>query len=167
MLEQGCTNNFSNLVFKILCTSFYYSKNGLALMFLEEFEGEVPEKAVALAATAVCDDVIDGLCKLTFSLQLECGLHEWKDGYMKGQPFSAALYSHMYNTIKKLIKQVNTDKYHGHKFKTHHEEWEKGGRYVSFSSLSFSAADVSPNSLQLKSDDDDFEDHVGYQVRID
>jgi hypothetical protein len=97
-----------------------------------------------------------------FSLQLECGLHEWRDDYMKGWPFSAALYSHTYNAIKKLIKQVNTDIYHGHKFKTCREEWAKGGRYVSFSSLSTPAANVSPNSLQQKSDDDDFEDHVGY-----
>jgi hypothetical protein len=97
-----------------------------------------------------------------FFLQLECSLYEWRDGYMKGWPFSAALYSHTYSAIKKLIKQVNSDKYHGRKFKTCCEEWAKGGRYVSFTSLSALAADMSPNSLQQKSDDDDFEDHVGY-----
>jgi hypothetical protein len=63
---------------------------------------------------------------------------------MKGRPFSAALYSRTYNTIKKLIKKVNADKYHGRKFKTCREEWAKGGRYVSFSSFSVSVADVSP-----------------------
>jgi hypothetical protein len=102
-----------------------------------------------------------------FSLQLACGLHEWKDGYMKGRPFSATLYSSTYNTIKKLIKKVNADKYHGEKFKTCREEWAKGGRCVSSSSFSVSAADMSPNSLQLKLDDDDFDDHVGYQVVLD
>ena len=66
MLQQGHTNNLSHPALEVLCISFYYGKNGLASLFPEEFEGEVPEKAVALAATGVCDGVIDGLCKLTF-----------------------------------------------------------------------------------------------------
>jgi hypothetical protein len=53
MLEQGYTNNLSNPALQILCISFYYGKNGLASIFPEEFQGEVPKKAVALAATAV------------------------------------------------------------------------------------------------------------------
>lgn len=34
-------------------------------MFPKEFDGEVPEKALALAATAVRDNAIDRLRKLT------------------------------------------------------------------------------------------------------
>jgi hypothetical protein len=64
MLQQGRTNNLSHPALEMLCTSFYYGKNGLASMFSKEFDGEVPEKALALAATAV-RDTIDRLRKLT------------------------------------------------------------------------------------------------------
>jgi hypothetical protein len=53
MPQQGCTNNISNPALEMLCMSFYYGKNGLASEFPKEFEGEVPEKAVSLAAAAV------------------------------------------------------------------------------------------------------------------
>ena len=53
--RQGRTNNFSHPALEVLCTSFYYGKNGLASQFPKEFEGEVPEKATTLAATAVRD----------------------------------------------------------------------------------------------------------------
>jgi hypothetical protein len=78
MLQQGRTNNLSNPALEVLCTSFYYGKNGLASVFPEEFEGEVPEKAIALAATAVCDVIIDGLRKLTI-------LCSWSVAYMSGE----------------------------------------------------------------------------------
>jgi hypothetical protein len=65
MLRQGRTNNLSNPTLEMLCTSFYYGKNGLASMLHKEFDGEVPEKALALAATAVRDNVIDQLRELT------------------------------------------------------------------------------------------------------
>jgi hypothetical protein len=85
---------------------------------------------------------------------------------MKGRPFSAALYSRTYNSMKKLITTVNTDKYHAHKLKTCREEWAQGGRHVFFTHLLVSVTDLPPNSLQQKSDDD-FKDHVGFRVRLD
>lgn len=85
---------------------------------------------------------------------------------MKGRPFSAALYSRTYNSMKKLIATVNTDKYHAHKLKTCHKEWAQGGRHVFFTRLLVSVTDLPPHSLQQKSDDD-FEDHVGFWVRLD
>jgi len=130
--DEGRTNNISHPALEVLCTSFFYGKNGLASQFPNEFEGEVPEKAIVLAATA-----------------LECCLHEWREGYMKARPFSAALYSRTYKSIINLIKKLKTNAYHAQKFQECREEWAQGG------------------SLQQRSEEDDFEDHVGYQVKLD
>ena len=69
----------------MLCTSFYYGKNGLASTFHKEFDGEVPEKALALAATAVRDNAVVRLRELTLIFpvgmlptRVERGLHERK-----------------------------------------------------------------------------------------
>jgi len=67
------------------------------------------------------------LQELTVALQLECCLHEWREGSMKGRPFSAALYRRTYNTINNLIAQIKTDKYHAAKFKAAREAWAQGG----------------------------------------
>jgi hypothetical protein len=126
----------------VLCTSFFYGKNGLASQFPNEFEGEVPEKAIVLAATAVRDRIITKSSDLTpAALQLECCLHEWREGYMKARPFSAALYSRTYKSIINLIKKLKTNAYHAQKFQECREEWAQGGRYVFISSLGVSPAD--------------------------
>jgi len=121
--------------------SFFYGKNGLASQFPEEFKGEVPERAIVLVATAVCDGIVLKSQDLTPALQLECCLHEWKEGYMKARPFSAALYSRTYKTIINLIKKLKTNAYHEHKFQVCREEWAQRGRYVFISALQVSHTD--------------------------
>jgi hypothetical protein len=77
---QGHTNNFSHPALEVLCTSFYYGKNGLALQFPKEFKGEVPEKAIALAGAAVCDMTVS-----LWNHKVSLSLYSWSVPYMNGR----------------------------------------------------------------------------------
>ena len=56
VIQQGRTNNLAHPCIEKLCVTFFYTgKKSLARLFPDDFMDTIPEKAVALVMTCVCD----------------------------------------------------------------------------------------------------------------
>ncbi|KAJ3575439.1 hypothetical protein NP233_g1107 [Leucocoprinus birnbaumii] len=110
----GRRGNLNHPAIARLCIEFYYnpkfSPSALAQLFPNDFKHEVPERAVALVATAVYN-----------------ALKEYESGQFFEHPFTKLSYEQHYESIWNLITRIKTSPYHEEKWTMCRREWAQAG----------------------------------------
>ena len=126
---QGQTGNLAHLGIEDLSKTFFFGSGKLADIFPEVFEKEVPERAVALVATAVRFDIIVRSTLSNMVRQIKCCLRAYEKGYWdKKHDFSEEEYLDTYNGLLKLIEQLKLNATHWRKFCRSRRKWASDAR---------------------------------------